>query len=97
MEIHATVMRRILANSSRLLFRTEVDMTLLELLVKELPGHGGWPRSVFFMTQDADGQVNKFKNITPPLLAMCGVVVDSVDTHSMKNICMLHLTATRPS
>lgn len=40
-------------------------MTLLELLVKELPKHGGWPDSVFYVTQDSDGQVNGYREEPP--------------------------------
>lgn len=42
-------------------------MTLLELLVKELPKHGGWPDSVFYVTQDSDGQVNGYGISVPTL------------------------------
>lgn len=36
-------------------------MTLLEILVKELPGKGGWPASSIFLAQDRDGKVYGFK------------------------------------
>lgn len=42
-------------------------MTLLELLVKELPKHGGWTEHVYHVTQDSDGQVNGYGSSTPTL------------------------------
>lgn len=38
-------------------------MTLLELLVKELPKHGGWPTGVVAMAQDADGDVQNYEDM----------------------------------
>lgn len=40
-------------------------MTLLELLVKELPKRGGWPKSAHGVVQDASGNFWFFKNGTP--------------------------------
>lgn len=42
-------------------------MTLLELLVKELPKRGGWPHDVYRVTQDSDGQVNGYDSSTQTL------------------------------
>lgn len=42
-------------------------MTLLELLVKELPRRGGWPEDVFYVTQDYDGQVNSYGSRNPTI------------------------------
>lgn len=42
-------------------------MTLLELLVKELPKRGGWPEDVWHVTQDSDGLVNGYGESEPYL------------------------------
>lgn len=39
-------------------------MTLLELLVKELPKRGGWPEGANFAVQDTDGTVKFAKTVT---------------------------------
>lgn len=40
-------------------------MTLLELLVKELPKRGGWPEDIWHVAQDSDGQVNGYGDSEP--------------------------------
>jgi len=42
-------------------------MSLLELLVKELPKRGGWPEDVWHVTQDSDGLVNGYGESEPYL------------------------------